>query len=116
MSPPPSSDTILLRQRKTPAGNPVPGEETTISLSEKLNELFAAGYERDDIYGLVIPLLMQGKVRIDREAGSERLEMEDAANRFPRSNAVQVFDSYFATRLPQDHLGKLAAPLSRKSA
>jgi len=31
----------------------------------KNDELFDAGYIRDDIYGLVIPLLMQGKVRID---------------------------------------------------
>ena len=98
MIPSPSSDSILLRQRKSLAGSPVPGEETKVSLSEKLNELFAAGYERDDIYGLVIPLLMQGKVRIERGAGSERLEMEAPAQRLPRSNAVQVFDSYFAAR------------------
>ncbi|MEI6278528.1 MAG: hypothetical protein WCQ16_03965 [Verrucomicrobiae bacterium] len=98
MIPPLSSDSIKLRQRKTLPVSAFPEEEIPVTLSEKLDELFDAGYERDDIYGLVIPLLMQGKVRIDFDERSERLEMEDAAQRLPRSNAVEVFDSYFAAR------------------
>jgi len=93
-----TSDSIRLRQRKTLSGSTGPDEEIFVTLSEKLDELFGAGYERDDIYGLVIPLLIQGKVRIDLEGRSERLEMEDATQRLPRTNAVEVFDNYFATR------------------
>ncbi|MEI6071269.1 MAG: hypothetical protein WCS31_05725 [Verrucomicrobiae bacterium] len=93
-----SADAVKLRQRKMLSGSSAGGEEVLTTLSEKLDELFGAGYERDDIYGLVIPLLMQGKVRIDLDGRSERLEMVDAEQRFPRSNAVEVFDNYFAAR------------------
>ena len=55
-----SADAVKLRQRKTLPGSSGGGEELLTTLSEKLDELFGAGYERDDIYGLVIPLLMQG--------------------------------------------------------
>jgi hypothetical protein len=65
-----------------------------IVLSAKLEELFASGYERDEIYGLVIPLLMQGKVRLDLDNRFERLEMEDQSQRCQRSHAIQVFEDY----------------------
>ena len=61
---------------------------------------------RDDIYGLVIPLLMQGKVRIDLDGRSERLEMEDQSQRLQRSNAIQVFEEYLLVHRPE----KPAAP------
>lgn len=96
-----SSDKILLRQRKSGDGNFAGEEESTLSLSEKLHELFGAGHEKDDIYGLVIPLLMQGKVRIDLEDRSERLEMDDQTQHMQRTNAVQVFEDYLMTYPPQ---------------
>lgn len=101
MQPPTTSDKIRLRQKKSRPGDPLGGEETILSLSAKLSELFEAGYVKDDIYGLVIPLLMQGKVRIDLEACSERLEMEDQNQRLPRSNAIQVFEDYLLVCRPQ---------------
>lgn len=79
-------------------GKTVPEPETTVALSEKLDELFAAGYEQDEIYGLAIPLLMQGKVRIDLEERTERLEIEDQELKFPRSEAVKVFEDFLVGR------------------
>jgi len=95
------SDKIKLRLKKSVPGDSADGGETTITLSEKLKELFAAGHARDDIYGLVIPLLMQGKVRIDIDDRSERLEMEDQSQRLQRSNAVQVFEEFLLFYRPE---------------
>lgn len=89
-----STDKIRLRQRKSQPGTLVDGDETITTLSSKLDELFAAGYEKDDIYGLVIPLLMQGKVRIDLEGRSERLEIDDQTQRMQRSDAIRTFEDY----------------------
>lgn len=94
MQPPIPSDHIRLRQRKTLASTSAPGEESGVTLSEKLREFFAAGYERDEIYGVVIPLLMQGKVRVDLEGRSERLELEDPGQILQRSGAIQAFEDF----------------------
>ena len=104
------SDTIKLRLKKSLPGDLAEGEETATTLSDKLNELFGAGYIRDDIYGLVIPLLMQGKVRIDLDGRSERLEMEDQNQRLQRSNAVQVFEDYLLAYRPEKSAGATAVP------
>jgi len=69
-----------------------------VTLSEKLEALFLAGYERDEVYGLAIPLLMQGKVRIDLEERSERLEVESQDLKFPRSEAVRIFEDFVSAR------------------
>lgn len=69
-----------------------------MTLSEKLEELFGAGYEQDEVYGLAIPLLMQGKVRIDLEERSERLEVESQELKFPRSEAVRIFEDFVSAR------------------
>jgi len=97
-----ASDKIKLRQKKFLPGSPPDGGESLLTLSAKLTELFDAGYLRDDIYGLVIPLLMQGKVRIDLEERSERLEIEDHAQRFQRTNAVQIFEEYLGAYRPAE--------------
>ncbi|MFA7344982.1 MAG: hypothetical protein WC003_11810 [Terrimicrobiaceae bacterium] len=94
------SDKIKLRLKKSLPGRLPDNEETTVTLSGKLDELFGAGYVRDDIYGLVIPLLMQGKVRIDIDDRSERLELENQAQKLPRSHAVQVFEDYLLVHQP----------------
>lgn len=99
MQSPIPSDTIRLRLRKSIPGGM--GEETVVTLTNKLNDLFGAGYIQDDIYGLVIPLLMQGKVRIDLDDRSERLELEDHNLRFQRTNAIQVFEDYLLARKPE---------------
>ena len=96
-----SSDNIKLRLKKSLPGGLEDGEETPTTLSSKLSELFGAGYVRDDIYGLVIPLLMQGKVRIDLDGRSERLEMEDQCQKLPRSSAVQVFEDFLLVYRPE---------------
>ena len=95
------ADKIRLRLKKSAPGDLAGGEETATTLSVKLNELFDAGYVRDDIYGLVIPLLMQGKVRIDLKDRSERLEMEDQTQKLQRSNAIQVFQDYLSVYRPE---------------
>ena len=105
-----SSDNIKLRLKKSLPGGLEDGEETAITLSSKLSELFGAGYVRDDIYGLVIPLLMQGKVRIDLDDRSERLEMEDQNQRLPRSSAVQVFEDFLLVYRPEKSAGGTAVP------
>ncbi|MEI8313536.1 MAG: hypothetical protein WCH98_22535 [Verrucomicrobiota bacterium] len=95
------SDKIKLRLKKSLPGDLADGEETAITLSDKLSELFGAGYARDDIYGLVIPLLMQGKVRIDLDDRSERLELADQNQKLPRSSAVQVFEDFLLVYRPE---------------
>ena len=102
------SDKIKLRLKKSPMGDLTTSEEHILSLSDKLTELFAAGYVRDDIYGLVIPLLMQGKVRIDLDDRSERLELDDQTQKFQRTNAVQVFEDYLVVYQPGISSGKPA--------
>ncbi len=97
-----ASDKVKIRQKKFLPGSGPDGEESQLTLSSKLSELFKAGYVRDDIYGLVIPLLMQGKVRIDLEDRSERLEIEDHSQRFQRTNAVQVFEEYLQVYRPSE--------------
>ena len=105
------SDKIMLRLKKSVPGGSAESEETSTTLSAKLNELFDAGYIRDDIYGLVIPLLMQGKVRIDIDDRSERLEMEDQNQKLPRSNAVQVFEDFLLVYRPEKTSGtRIAQP------
>ena len=101
------SDKIKLRLKKSPKGDFTGSEENILSLTEKLTELFGAGYVRDDIYGLVIPLLMQGKVRIDLDDRSERLELDDQTQKFQRTNAVQVFEDYLVVYQPNLPAGKL---------
>ncbi|MEX1119942.1 MAG: hypothetical protein WEB60_14235, partial [Terrimicrobiaceae bacterium] len=64
MPPALSTDNISLRQKRGAIDAQHP--ETIVQLSSKLDELFEAGYERDDIFGIVIPLLMQGKIRVNR--------------------------------------------------
>ena len=103
------SDKIKLRLKKSLPGELADGEETAITLSNKLNELFGAGYARDDIYGLVIPLLMQGKVRIDLDGRSERLEMADQNQKLPRSSAVQVFEDFLLVYRPENPVEARAA-------
>ena len=95
------SDKIMLRLKKSLPGGVAESEERSTTLSAKLNELFQAGYVRDDIYGLAIPLLMQGKVRIDIGDRSERLEMEDQSQKLPRSTAVQVFEDFLLVHRPE---------------
>lgn len=96
------SDKIKLRLKKSALGDAAGGAESSVTLSEKLKELFAAGHVRDDIYGLVIPLLMQGKVRIDIDDRSERLEMEDQTQKLQRSSAVQVFEEFLEFYRPEE--------------
>ena len=95
------SDKIMLRLKKSLPSGGVESEETSTTLSAKLNELFEAGYVRDDIYGLAIPLLMQGKVRIDIGDRSERLELADQTQTLPRSNAVQAFEDFLLVYRPE---------------
>jgi hypothetical protein len=99
------SDKIILRLKKSLPGGSEESGETSTTLSSKLNELFNAGYVRDDIYGLAIPLLMQGKVRIDIGDRSERLEMEDQTQKLPRSAAVQVFEDFLRVYRPEKSPG-----------
>lgn len=90
-----STDTISLRQKRGAASGP--HHEESIQLTAKLNELFDAGYGKDDIFGIVIPLLMQGKIRVNRGKETERLEIEDKDLRLERSAAVQIFENYLLT-------------------
>lgn len=89
-----SSDKIRIKQTY-PAGHLPKGQcESVLTLTQKLHELFSGGSLSDDIYGMVIPLLMQGKVRLDLENHSERLELEDQNHRQIRSEAVRIYEQY----------------------
>lgn len=105
MQPPIPSDKIRLRLKRSVTGGQADGEESAVTLSDKLSELFGSGYVRDDIYGLVIPLLMQGKVRIDLDGRSERLELEDQSQKLQRSSAIQVFEDYLLVYRPATSSG-----------
>jgi|GEM_PF-3368319 len=90
-------DSILVKQGLSPQGK-MSGQISfsTVSLGTRLRELLDMGYGSDDLYGIVIPLLMQGKVRIDHAERSERLELEDPASKQTRSAAIQNFEEFWA--------------------
>jgi len=83
-----ASDKIMLRQ----------GDTSTVSVSAMLDALIAEAIPHDDIYGAVIPLLIQGKVRLESGAHSERLELADPSHRQARSEAVRIFEEYLVAR------------------
>jgi len=83
-----ASDKIMLRQCDT----------STVSIRAKLDALLAEDIPHDDIYGLVIPLLIQGKVRLESGQHSERLELADPSHRQVRSEAVRIFEEYLVAR------------------
>lgn len=93
-----SAETIQLGQRKTRIGMESQPLVCEMTLAEKLDELFDDGYGSDDIFGVVVPLLMQGKVRIDIGDESHRLEIHDKSMICQRSLAIQIFEDYLAAR------------------
>jgi hypothetical protein len=93
---PASGMDLVLRSRVLHPSMTLP--ETRLSLREKLDRLFDAGLEADDAYAVAIPLLMQGKVRLDIGERSERIELDDPGQRQTRPNAVRIFESYLALR------------------
>ena len=74
------------------------GDTSTVSVSSILDALVAEDIPHDDIYGVVIPLLIQGKVRMECGQHSERLELADASHRQVRSEAVRIFEEYLVAR------------------
>jgi hypothetical protein len=82
-------------------------------LTAKLDELFNSGYGRDDIFGIVIPLLMQGKIRVNLGKESERLELEDKDMKLQRSAAVQIFENYLERRGDVDPAPIIVMPRPR---
>ena len=89
-------DSIVLKQGLTPQGK-MSGQISfsTVALGSRLRELLELGYGSDDLYGIVIPLLMQGKVRIDHPDRSERLELQDSGGKMARSTAIQHFEEFW---------------------
>ncbi len=83
-------------------------------LSAKLNELFDSGYGKDDIFGIVIPLLMQGKIRVNRGNETERLEIEDQDLRLQRTAAIQIFENYLQTRENKPSVPTIILPRPRE--
>lgn len=94
----PTAADIFLKVRVIPLGQE-PGGEGRISLATKMDVLLSQGYEMDDLLGLAIPLLMEGKVRMDLDdGGSERMEMDSELLRFPRPAATAIFEEYAASK------------------
>ena len=90
---PTTADDISLKVRVTLFGQS-PGNEQLISLASRLDALIAAGYELDDLLGLTVPLLMEGKVRLDLDGGGmERMEMVSQL-RLTRPAAIAIFEKY----------------------
>lgn len=90
MSSLPDISAIVLRCREASAA-----EDSLLTLREKFDQLLAQGFERDDLFAIAIPLLMQGKVRLDVGDLSERIELDDPSLRQTRPNAIRVFEQYF---------------------
>lgn len=109
-----STETISLRQKRGSVNGGTPHEESSVLLSAKLSELFTAGYERDEIFGIVIPLLMQGKIRINRGNDTERLEIEDKDLRLQRTAAIQIFENYLLTRDIKSTVLRITPPQPRE--
>ena len=90
---PTTAADILLKVRTTLFGCP-PGDEVHISLQARMDSLLASGYELDDLLGLTVPLLMEGKVRLDLDGGGmERMEMVSQL-RLARPAAIAIFEKY----------------------
>ena len=91
---PSTAADILIKVRITPFGHP-PSEEVRLSLASRMDSLLSAGYEMDDVLGLIVPLLLEGKVRLDLDGGgSERMEMASEWLRIPRPAALAIFEEY----------------------
>lgn len=95
---PTSAADIILKVCVTPFGWPS-GSEVCIPLAARMDALLASGYELDDLLGLVVPLLMEGKVRLDLDGGgTERMELDSQTLRLPRPAAIAIFEQYAAER------------------
>ncbi len=108
-----STDAISLHQKRGTLGTGGPQAETSMMLSVKLDELFKEGYGRDEVFGIAIPLLMQGKIRVNRGNDTERLEIEDKDLRLQRTAAIQVFENYLLSRELESTVPTIILPHSR---
>jgi hypothetical protein len=101
MDKPINADSIRLRRKRSGERDPAP--LTPLTLRQKLDRLFDQGFVQDDLFAMVVPLLMQGKVRLDIGNDSERLELEDQTLRQTRPHAIAVFEDYLGARRNKRH-------------
>ena len=94
MNPPITTDKIPIRVTHSAALPHASSGEKLTSLTEKLDELFARGVPCEELFGVVIPLLMQGKVRLESDHLSERIELGSSDHRQNRTEAVRIFHEY----------------------
>lgn len=92
---------IRIRQDRT---NNVAGqlgratETSSVSLAEKMDEyIFKLGCSSAHTLGVIVQLLTAGKIRLDFREYSERLQLENAADVLPRSEAMQLTEAHLAT-------------------
>lgn len=94
---------IHIKVKKEFATTPPSFTEEIMPLSEKLDAIFIDGYDQDDIFGMIIPLLMDGKVRlIFKGQSSERLELLSKWLHLPRSAAIAIFNEYISKRIEKN--------------
>jgi len=100
-SPLKTSHEIRLKQAQsstTANGVSTDLNEKEMLLSEKIDEyIFRLGYTSTHTLGIVIQLLVTGKVRVDFRDHYERLQLAKKTDVMDRTHAVDLFDRHLAS-------------------
>lgn len=92
-----SSDIRLKQTQSSTTANGVTTDlnATEMLLSEKIDEyIFRLGYSNTHTLGIVIQLLVTGKVRVDFRDHYERLQLAKKSDVMDRTHAVDLFDRH----------------------
>ena len=100
-SPLKTSHEIRLKQSQSSTkanGASTDMDEKEMLLSEKIDEyLFRLGYSSTHTLGIVVQLLVTGKVRVDFREHYERLQLVKKKDVMDRTHAVDLFELHLAT-------------------
>lgn len=94
-----SSEIRLKQSQSSTNANGVSTDlnEKEMFLSEKIDEyIFRLGYSNTHTLGIVVQLLVTGKVRVDFRDHYERLQLSKKADVMDRTHAVDLFDRHLA--------------------
>lgn len=86
----------------------------TIKLSAKIDEfLFKLGYSSVHTVGILLQLMIDGKIRIDFKNYTERLEVVNKSQLLSRKDALEMFEHYISEH--PDFKQEVAETRSRES-
>jgi hypothetical protein len=66
-----------------------------ITLQQKMDDYVEKiGGDSPHLFGIIVRLLTQGKVRVDFRYYTERIELKNPEDKINRSQAIELFDDY----------------------